>query len=151
MHGCLAVHASNVTCFFNLLHMLADPAETSIDVSFTSSAPLSEADQPPPDQGVTEQHASSSDSLPKPLDKDQTPESKLWQATIKRPSSAQADDESAATPTADPRKLLVVDLQSSSFGLQTSDTLYIKTKQECSLCAVIRSLATLPCLAINWH
>lgn len=106
----------------NLLYMLADPAETSIDVSFTSSAAVSEADQPPSDQGAAEQPASSSKNLSRPLDpgQDQTRESKLWQATIKRPSSAQADDDSAATTTADPRKLLVAELQCGSldYGLQ---------------------------------
>lgn len=123
MHGCLVVHACNLMCLFTLLHMLADAAETSIDVSFTSSAPVSEADQPshvgeaeaPSDQGATAQPASRSTSSTEPHapGKDQTRELKLWQATIKRPSSAQADNQSAATTTADPRKFHVADLQSS--------------------------------------
>lgn len=115
MHGCLVAHGSNFMCFSTLYHMLADPAETSIDVSFTSSAPVSEADQPLSDQGATGQPASSNTSSePLAPGKDQTQESKLWQATIKRPSSAQGDDESAATTTTDPRKLLVADLQFGS-------------------------------------
>lgn len=109
-------------CLFNLVHLLTDPAETTIDVSFTSSAPMSESDQPSDDgkapapaseQGAAKQlePSSSNQSGPFAPGEDQKPGSKLWQATIKPSPSAQARDESAAPMTNDPRELLVANLQ----------------------------------------
>lgn len=103
-------------CIYSFLNLLTDPAENTIDVSFTSSAPVSKPDQPSDDgkaqrpssdQGAAEQPESSCSN--QTGRKDQKPESKLWQATIKRSPSVEARDEPAAAKAADPRKLPAAD------------------------------------------
>ena len=138
-HDYLLAYAKYFICLFEFLHLLTDPAETSIAVSFTSSDPVSESDQPPDD---CEAHHPSSDQRPAEQPEssssnqcghqDQKPESKLWQATIKRSPSVQASDASAAPTTADPRKLLA-----SIFGnlaLPTTDGCWQAHTQHAARC-----------------
>ncbi|KAL3144055.1 hypothetical protein ABBQ32_003854 [Trebouxia sp. C0010 RCD-2024] len=106
-----------------------DPAETSIDVSFTSTTPAPAAEKPPDDrkahtapldQGAAEQpgvssaverhdHDQKSDSRSSPghtvPGTDQQREAKLWQARIKRPASAAAPGQPAARASAAPKDI----------------------------------------------
>lgn len=119
---------SSFSSALNLLCWPIDPAETSIDVSFTSTTPAPAAEKPPDDrkahtapldQGAAEQpgvssaverhdHDQKSDSRSSPghtvPGTDQQREAKLWQARIKRPASAAAPGQPAARASAAPSK-----------------------------------------------